>query len=246
VLVAAGPDGLLVTAGGDRILKLWRPATGELLAAVSHPAAITQIEAGDGWSMSRDASETVRVWHHGTVPSTRDGSSIRHGELLRWGMPSQPNSSASGSTRTVARSAPTNQVVTIDADGVLRLQLPASDRREALGIDGAEFRRATFSDTGRMLLTISADGGRLWDARTGIPIGPLLPLPGAVAGLFNETQIVLWSENDARLWTSPELAFDRTAAHWRSWLRGRTGSDRTGEGLLRWLDARDWEPADLP
>jgi WD40 repeat protein len=64
VLVAVGRSGILVTAGADRRAKVWRIATGELIAEIPHPAAIAQIsfpEGGDSF-LTRDDQGTARIW----------------------------------------------------------------------------------------------------------------------------------------------------------------------------------------
>ena len=67
-------------------------------------------------------------------------------------------------------------------------------------VDGAQFSR----DESRILTWSDDNTARLWDARTGKPIGPALQHQGAVRGAQfsrDESRILTWSyDNTARLW----------------------------------------------
>lgn len=73
----------------------------------------------------------------------------------------------------------------------------------------APVRSASFSPDGRSLLSTGADGEvRLWDAATGLPIGPGLAQDGplAEASFLRDGRRVLASgAGEVRLWKTPWL-----------------------------------------
>jgi len=69
VLVAVGRDGLLLTSGADRIVKVWHAARGQLLAALPHSSDIAEVafESGTSRFLTRDVQGVLRTW---SVPTT--------------------------------------------------------------------------------------------------------------------------------------------------------------------------------
>jgi WD40 repeat protein len=276
VLLATHAKGFILTAGADRLAKLWRATSGELLASLPHPAAIQKVActADGGGFMTHDAQGTVRVW---SVPESRDGKPVsregvergderlvlfglefeaggtairtmddRH-HVRRWdaktGQELEPQPAPPAKSWVVAYNAAGNRHLAMGPDGIARLQV--IDRHEPLlpTLPG-EFRTAEFSGDGRLLLTACAHGVRLYDAATGLAVGPLLPLANLQGARFGRDgrQVVAWSATEARTWDVPEPRFPSGLA-WRSWLHRRTGLDRTADGALRFLTGAEWKSA---
>jgi WD40 repeat protein len=92
---------------------------------------------------------------------------------------------------------------------------PVYPLKNMVAVDGRVYG-ALFSHDESRILTWSDDGtARLWDARTGQPLGPALQHKGSVTGaLFShdESRILTWSDDGtARIWpikstwTSPRI-----------------------------------------
>jgi serine/threonine protein kinase/WD40 repeat protein len=214
VLIATHANDLVLTAGADRLVKLWRAAGGELLAAVPHPALLRTIAfAADGNGfMTLDTLGTVRMWR---VPEAQDvkpvpASSSSGGRLTLFGVEWEPGAKVVRTTDArhqvrrwdvksgreldpplppPAQSWPV--AYTPAGDGCLALgadgvlRLQVGDRYEALlPTSAGEFHGADFSGDGRLLLIARGEEARLFDAATALAIGPALPMPNLQAARF--------------------------------------------------------------
>jgi hypothetical protein len=100
---------------------------------------------------------------------------------------------------------------------------------------------ASFSPDGQWILTGWADGVRLWDASTGLAVGPVLRLPNLSGTEFirNRTSIMAWSATEVRRWDlqTPTIA---RAADWRQWLRRSSGIEWQSNDVPRFVGAGEW------
>ena len=204
--VAFSPDGkLLATAGSDGEVRLWNPATGQLvrapLAAVtgSDAAVFAVAFSPDGKLLATAGSDgTVRLWN----PAT--------GQLVRAPLPAVTGSDAA--VFAVAFSPDGKLLATADSDGTVRLWNPATGRAvgaplPAMTGSGAVYGVA-FSPDGKLLATADSDGTvRLWNPATGRAVGAPLPAmtgSGAVYGVaFSpDGKLLATADSDGtvRLW----------------------------------------------
>jgi WD40 repeat protein len=102
-----------------------------------------------------------------------------------------------------------------------------------------------FSPDGKTVLTGSMDGtARLWDARTGRPIGTPLHHRGRVRAVAFSPDgrriLTACGDNTARLWDLPapvEGSLERVAL----WTQVLTGMELNADGGTWVLDARAWQ-----
>jgi WD40 repeat protein len=59
--LAFGPDGKLVSAGMDKTLKIWNPADGKLIAALSTKGVINSLAIHDG-RLATASDDEIRIW----------------------------------------------------------------------------------------------------------------------------------------------------------------------------------------
>jgi len=217
ILGGAGTD----TPGLAQVCSL--EENGDLLSPSLHhaePVVEVSFEPSGSAVRTRDARHTVAHWD------------IATGRPLE--VTPVPDKS-----RLVALSPSGDHHVVVRPDSVLHLYngrglvaLPV--------VSAAQWRSARFSDDGQTLLTGWNDGVRLWDVRTGLPLGPLLPFPGLRDAVFAPGRRVLtWHDTAAQLWRLPRPPAER-ADDWRTWLTIRTGLARSADGPSRLLDADSW------
>src|SRR5439155_8344874 len=124
-------------------------------------------------------------------------------------------------SRLVALSPAGDRHVVVGPDGAPRLYASGDRGLVALPAPGSEWRSARFSDDGQTLVTGWNDGVRLWDAATGLPLGPPLPFPNPRdAAIVYGRRVLAWHETEARLWRVPRPTAQR-GDDWRAWLTAR-------------------------
>jgi WD40 repeat protein/tRNA A-37 threonylcarbamoyl transferase component Bud32 len=242
---AFSPDGTrIVTAGADRIAKVWDPATGQVVAALTgHDDVIHSAAFSPDGARVITASEdqTARLWdaRTGTVVAT-----LKHRDPL-WSAAFSPDGAwivTTGESRTAtlwdgrsaelvasldghrgvvytaAFSPDGSRLVTASADHTATIwDVRTATRLATLEGHGDEVCSAAFSPDGSQIVTASDDQtARLWNARTGTLLASLQGHTGAV-------HVAGFSPDGSRIVTA---STDRSAKLWDA----RTGT------LLRSLD----------
>ena len=151
----------VVTAGADGVARIWDATAGKrLLGSLQHGGPIDYATfSPDGRRILTSGGQTVRVWDADT------------------GQPvSRPLHHDAGLCRAVF-SPDGQRIVTTCEDLTARVWhvVPGgrATRTPPLGHERT-FWPATFSPDGRRVLTVSGQGARIWDARTGKPVTPLM------------------------------------------------------------------------
>jgi eukaryotic-like serine/threonine-protein kinase len=242
---AVSPDGTrIVTAGADLIAKVWDPATGQMVAALTGHADLiwsASFSPDSTRVLTASAYQTARLWdaRTGTVLATLkhpdrlwfaafspDGARIvttgENGTAALWdGKTAELVASFDGHRRGVhaaAFSPDGSRLVTASADHTAAVwDVRTAKRLASLEGHGDEVRSASFSPDGSQIVTASDDHtARLWSARTGTMLASLTGHTGPV-------DVASYSPDGTRIVTA---SADRAAKLWDA---------RTGV-LLRSLD----------
>ena len=177
------------SAGDDGTVRLWDPATGAELAALSgHTGPVIAVAfSPDGWLASAGDDGTVRLWDPAT--GTEQASLSGH----------------TGQVIAVAFSPDGRRLASADDDGTVRLWDPATGAGLAAlsGHTGPVYAVA-FSPDGRRLASAGAyETGRLWDPATGTELAALsghrswvtavaFSLDGRLASAGDDGTVRLW------------------------------------------------------
>ena len=170
-----GSGGIVATAGGDAVVKLWSSSSGELLrtlrghagpvnACCFSPCGRTLLTASD--------DRTLALW--------RAATGVRKRALV--GHTGQPSCCAYSADGAAVLSGATYCAETFDSDTALRLWDAATGRLQlALRGHRGYVRACAFSPCGQMLLSASDDRTLvLWDRSTGAPRAALEGHAGTV------------------------------------------------------------------
>jgi WD40 repeat protein len=194
--VAFSPDGtMLATTGDDGALRVWDPATGDLIMEKKTGKAGVW-----GPSFDADGSPIASAWMGQGTVRVMDPSTGRVVRTLS-GLPNPSRTALSPDGRRLALTTD-GEVVVIDLEtGEEAFDLPES----------GESPDVAWSPDGRYIAAANPTaGGRVWDAVTG-------ELRFALAGRSDEVQRVAWSPDSSRLATG---GVDGVATPWQIGKRG--------------------------
>lgn len=212
--------------------KVFDVQTGALLKRLQHPSPITALTVQDKWIATADANGNIRVWDAFTLAPL--SASMKHqtlvnslafspdGKLLVSG---SDDFSASiwdvGTGRllyklphasrvsSVAFSPTQKLVVTGSSGGSAILWEVESGRRilEMEHLRGDNVRHVEFSGDGMRIMTLSGRGARIWDAKTGEAITPMVSHPNVYTytGCFSpdgEVFVTCGRDSMARVWNT--------------------------------------------
>jgi WD40 repeat protein len=173
--IAISPDGrLLVSASGDRAVKLWDLGKGrELRTLTAHMDAVSAVAfSSDGkYVAAGDMSQVIKVWN----VSTGQERSFGGGKGIVWSVAFSPDGKAvaAGSSNQIPTDAidisadRNNNIELWDlASGTKRTIYSANPTDEIIGEKGAErtdfMRSVAFSRDGKLLAGGGADGVKIW------------------------------------------------------------------------------------
>jgi WD40 repeat protein/tRNA A-37 threonylcarbamoyl transferase component Bud32 len=121
-----------------------------------------------------------------------------------------------GAVRTVQVSPDGKSVLSAGDDGA-RLWSFESDGSSALHLDAGSLSRAFFDEGGQRIVTASQAGeARVWERKTGKPVGPAVQHPGMSAAALNPVASILATaggDGKVRLWAVPSGKPIATLAH---------------------------------
>jgi WD40 repeat protein len=210
--VAFSPEGSkLATTGDDGLLKVWDPATGDLLASLAGEGTAS------GPSFSADGSTVAALWSRGTSVTSRVLDLPTDRIVWTHDIPQRPKSVEAADT-ALSPDGRRLAITTLHWNGTV-FDLETGEQAFDLGggptVDPGA-RGVSWSPDGRYIATTSNDGyPRIWDAETGRLLFKLLGHSGFVVS-------VAWSpsppDHHARLVTG---ALDGTAKVWDIGRRAR-------------------------
>ena len=190
--VAFSPDGrLMATAGDDRTIQLWDPATGSPKgAAFHHSSAVHALAFSPDGRLLLSGCDDGSVHRWRVADGAESGPPIQHhGSVL--GVAFSPD------RRTVATASADRTARLWDAATAAPIGRPMEHKNDVNGV--------AFSPDGRTVVTASWDRtARLWDAATAAPIGrPMEHADWVSSAAFSpDGRTVLTGSFDrtARLW----------------------------------------------
>jgi WD40 repeat protein/serine/threonine protein kinase len=187
--VAFLADGWLVTAGRDKLAKIWDPATGKLLRTlVGHASEVTGVAClGERYVATASMDQTVKVWDAATGTAVRTLSG--HGDAV-FGVAFSPT----GPLLASVSDDRTAKVWDMDR-GQEKWKLPHDHSVMAVAFDHNGSRIATGSQDSTV---------RVWDASNGAPLYVLRGHTGTVTS-------VAFSPDGRRLVSA---SFDGTVKIW--------------------------------
>jgi serine/threonine protein kinase/WD40 repeat protein len=226
--LAFGPEGKTIAVASDAKDKttemhVWSLETNQLIGKPwRQPGRVTAISfAGEG-----------------AVVGTRDIQNIWRRWEVATGQP-VASASAPGSAKLLAENG--KAALWWADDRMLRLSggQPAA-AESLLRLRPGEAKAAAFSPDGKLLLTGTGDGLRLWDAATGERIGPVLSFSDIRGVTWSQAgrHFLAWNDNQARIWSLPEI--DSTNEDMSKWLQTHLGLERAADGSPRWLSGEEW------
>lgn len=249
------PDGRwLVSAGGDRAIKIWRIAPGfgkepvAVLFGHSGPVSTLSISGDGAWLASGGADEVVKVWDlaaraesqtfrgHGdwvsSVAFSPDGASLASaavdGKVLVWRLePNGATNAQAGHTRTVtAVASSTGRIITGGRDRNVIIWDQASGRplRSLRGHNAAILAVAASADAARIASSGDDRKIRWWDANAGQELRTFDPPDGGKA----PTLVVLPDGKGCLAWILREGSDDDAT----STIRRFTDAGGPGEVLV--------------
>ena len=262
---AFSPDGkTMLTASKDGTARLWKAASGTLLATLQgHKASVNHAAFSPDGGIVVTASEdkTARLWEtaSGKLLATLEGhkDQVNHAAFSHPGSPCVHK----GIVGSADFSPDGQMLATTSWDGTARLWEVASGRLLAtLSAHKVRVSSASFSPDGRTLMTAGEDGtARLWDVAIG---RPLVVLQGDKTGVYRAAfspdgrkvmttggVALVSKDNSARLWEAASGKLLATLEGHEQIVRqaafspdGRTVLTAGGDGTARLWEAASGKP----
>jgi WD40 repeat protein len=222
--LAFGPDGKTIAVASDAKdkateVRIWSLETNQPIGEpLRQPGRITALSFADD----------------GAVLRTRDAQNVWH----TWGVGGRQPIPFGSDPRIVAENG--KSALAMGEGRTLRLLSgQPTTAKSLLRLRPGEAKAAAFSPDGKLLLTGTGDGLRLWDVGTGERIGTVLPFAEirGVAWSPSGRHFLAWNDNQARVWSLPEI--DSVNEDMSKWLQMHLGLERAADGSLRWLSATE-------
>ena len=221
--LAFAPDGKTIAIAGegkDKLgeVRMWSLETNQLLGEpLRQPGRIAEVsfESDGKFIRTCDTQNVLRRWEVTTDQLT---------------IPASPPSAGAKLLAGIEKAA-----LWLSEDRTLRL-----GAKPLFRLLRGEPRVAAFSPDGRLLLTGTGDGLRLWDVATGQRLGPVLPLAEVhgVAWSPSGRHFLAWNDAEAKVWSLPDIA--SANEDMSQWLQIHLGLERATDGTPRWLAPAEW------